>query len=96
MSLYDRFDYMTHKRNIVWLGPTGVDFRTAVLWLQRHLAAGPPAIGTPAADALGREPAIPERPRVLRLPVRDDRLLGRCSLLRRTPRRTPPIGASPL
>ncbi len=23
MSLYDGFDYMTHKRNIVWLGPTG-------------------------------------------------------------------------
>jgi len=23
MSLYDRFDYMTKQRNIVWLGPTG-------------------------------------------------------------------------
>lgn len=23
MSLYDRFEYMTHQRNIVWLGPTG-------------------------------------------------------------------------
>jgi DNA replication protein DnaC len=23
MSLYDRFDYMTGQRNIVWLGPTG-------------------------------------------------------------------------
>ena len=23
MSLYDRFDYMTKKQNIVWLGPTG-------------------------------------------------------------------------
>jgi len=23
MSLYDRFDYMTQQRNIVWLGPTG-------------------------------------------------------------------------
>jgi DNA replication protein DnaC len=23
MSLYDRFDYMTQKQNIVWLGPTG-------------------------------------------------------------------------
>ena len=23
MSYYDSFDYMTHKRNMVWLGPTG-------------------------------------------------------------------------
>jgi len=23
MSLYDRFDYMSKQRNIVWLGPTG-------------------------------------------------------------------------
>jgi DNA replication protein DnaC len=23
MSLYDSFDYMTHQRNVVWMGPTG-------------------------------------------------------------------------
>lgn len=23
MSLYDRFDYMTQKQNVIWLGPTG-------------------------------------------------------------------------
>ena len=23
ISLYDGFDYMTHSRNIVWMGPTG-------------------------------------------------------------------------
>ena len=54
----------------------GVDFRTAVIWLQQHLAASPPTIGEPA---LGREPsaATTQRPGALRLPVRDDRLLDR-------------------
>ena len=23
MSLYDRFDYMTKRQNLIWLGPTG-------------------------------------------------------------------------
>jgi hypothetical protein len=54
----------------------GVDFRTAVVWLQQHLAASPPTIGEPA---LGREPsaATTQRPGALRLPVPDGRLLGR-------------------
>jgi hypothetical protein len=56
-----------------------VDFRTAVAWLQQHLAASPLAVGEPAAHASGRESSvpIPERPGRLRLPAPDDRMLGR-------------------
>jgi len=56
-----------------------VDFRTAVAWLQQHLPASPPTIGAHAAHVLGREPSatIPQKPGVLRLPIRDDRLLDR-------------------
>jgi hypothetical protein len=57
----------------------GVDFRTAVAWLQQHLAAGTHAIGEPTAHAPGRDSSvpIPERPGTLRLPVPNDRMLGR-------------------
>ena len=33
----------------------GVDFRTAVAWLEQHLAAGPPASGESATHAPGKE-----------------------------------------
>lgn len=55
----------------------GVDFRTAVAWLQQHLAAGPLAVGEDAAQLLGSEAAATENRRGLRLPARDDRLLDR-------------------
>jgi len=57
----------------------GVDFRTAVAWLQQHLAASPLAIGDSATHPSGTEPSapIPERPGRLRLPTPDDRLLSR-------------------
>jgi hypothetical protein len=55
-----------------------VDFRTAVAWLQQHLAASPPTSGEPATHAPSGRPAVPlpERPGRLRLPLADDRLLG--------------------
>ena len=55
----------------------GVDFRTAVAWLQQHLPASSLASGESTAHAPGKEPAAAEKPGVLRLPVRDDRLLDR-------------------
>jgi hypothetical protein len=55
----------------------GVDFRTAVAWLEERLGAGPLAAGAPAAHASGRNPSLPEGCDALRMPVRDDRLLGR-------------------
>jgi hypothetical protein len=57
----------------------GVDFRTAVAWLQQHLAASPLASGEPTAHAPDGRPSasIPERAGGLRLPVPADRLLGR-------------------
>lgn len=55
----------------------GVDFRTAVAWLEERFAAGPRAMDGPAAHASGRNFSIPEGRDALRLPVRDDRLLGR-------------------
>jgi len=64
----------------------GVDFRTAVAWLQQHLAFSHLAAGEPAAHTPGRDPsvAIRERPGTLRLPVPDARLLGRvCQYLTR-------------
>jgi hypothetical protein len=54
-----------------------VDFRTAVGWLQQHLAASHLAVGEPAAHASGREPSVPEGDARLRLPIPNDRLLGR-------------------
>src|SRR3974377_1359345 len=38
-----------------------VDFRTAVAWLQQHLAAGPLAVGQRTAHA-NREPSAAKRP----------------------------------
>jgi hypothetical protein len=55
----------------------GVDFRTAVAWLQQHLPASSLASGESTAHAPGKEPTAAEKPSVLRLPVRDDRLLDR-------------------
>jgi hypothetical protein len=54
-----------------------VDFRTAVGWLEQHLAASHLAVGELTSHASGREPSVPEGPRRLRLPVPDGRLLGR-------------------
>jgi hypothetical protein len=67
----------------------GVDFRTALLWLEEHLATGPRVVNHSAAHVSGREASLPEEAGRagtaakqwsacgLRLPVRDDRLLGR-------------------
>jgi len=55
----------------------GVDFRTAVAWLQQHLAASPPTSSEPATHASGKEFAAIGKHGELRLPVPDDRLLGR-------------------
>jgi hypothetical protein len=57
----------------------GADFRTAVVWLERHLAAGPPASGQSAPHATATEPSPPirEGPGALRLPIPDNRLLDR-------------------
>jgi hypothetical protein len=55
----------------------GVDFRTAVAWLQQHLMAGPLASGESTAYASVKENALPEGPGRLRLPVPDGRMLGR-------------------
>jgi hypothetical protein len=54
-----------------------VDFRTAVAWLQQHLVVGHLAGGEPPAHASGREPSVPEGHSRLRLPVPNDRMLGR-------------------
>ena len=54
-----------------------VDFRTAVAWLQQHLVASHLAVGEPAAHSGGNEPSVPQGPSRLRLPLRNDRLLGR-------------------
>lgn len=57
----------------------GVDFRTALGWLEQHLAVGPPSSGQSATPASGAEPSPPlrEGPGTLRLPIPDDRLLDR-------------------
>jgi hypothetical protein len=54
-----------------------VDFRTAVQWLEQHLAGGHFAAGGAAAHACRRErPVAARRSTTLELPVREDRLLG--------------------
>ncbi len=55
----------------------GVNFRTALVWLEERLAAGPLASDEPARPPSGREAAHPENLVGLRLPVSDGRLLGR-------------------
>lgn len=54
-----------------------VGFRTAVGWLEQHLASNHLTAGRTAAQASERAPLVTEESRGLRLPVRDDRLLGR-------------------
>ena len=54
-----------------------VDFRTAVGWLEHHMAASHLAVGELTSHASGREPSVSEEPGTLRLPVPDGRLLGR-------------------
>jgi hypothetical protein len=62
----------------------GVDFRTALEWLEQHLAPSPLGIHKPTAHA-GGSTSVPtdrppswyaERPNSLRLPLPDDRMLG--------------------
>jgi hypothetical protein len=55
----------------------GVDFRMAVAWLQQHLAASPPRGSETATQASGKQFAAMGKHGELRLPVPDDRLLGR-------------------
>jgi hypothetical protein len=55
----------------------GVDFRTAVAWLEHHLAAGPLIRGESTADDPGKESSALEEPGTLQLPAPDERLLGR-------------------
>ena len=55
----------------------GVDFRTAVAWLQQHLAASPPTSGGPATHAPRKEFTAAEKRGGLRLPLPNARLLGR-------------------
>lgn len=54
-----------------------VNFRTALVWLEQHLAASQVASGGPAAHASHRESSPSEEAGLLRMPVRDDRLLER-------------------
>lgn len=55
----------------------GVDYRTAVAWLERHLAASPPASGHSATRAADKQSTAAEKSGGLRLPLPDERLLGR-------------------
>jgi hypothetical protein len=55
----------------------GVDFRTALEWLERHFATRPLARGDSAAREPGPESSAAEPPRTLRLPAPDARLLDR-------------------
>jgi Protein of unknown function (DUF3991)/Toprim-like len=62
----------------------GVDFRTALVWLECHLAVGPPASDESTTRAAGKESAVVERTGRLRLPLPDGRMLGRvCHYLTR-------------
>jgi len=54
----------------------GVDFRTALVWLEQHLAISPPASGQSTAHDRGNESTAAEKPDALRLPIPDARLLG--------------------
>jgi hypothetical protein len=55
----------------------GVDFRTALEWLERHLATRPLAAGDSSAREPGPESSATEQLRPLRLPAPDARRLGR-------------------
>jgi hypothetical protein len=57
-----------------------VDFLAAVAWLEEHLAVGHVAVGKttpPPSHSSRREPSVPDSHNKPRLPVRNDRLLGR-------------------
>jgi hypothetical protein len=54
-----------------------VDFSTAVEWLEQHLAVGHLADRPSPAQASAKAPSPPGEPSRLRLPVPDDRMLGR-------------------
>jgi len=54
-----------------------VDFRTAVAWLQQHLLSSHAAAGGPTPPPSSPAPSVPQPIGRLRLPVRDDRFLGR-------------------
>jgi hypothetical protein len=54
----------------------GVDFRTAVAWLQQHMTAGP-LTTSHTADSEAATPAVCEGLRTLRLPIPDGRMLDR-------------------
>jgi hypothetical protein len=55
----------------------GVDFGTALEWLERHFAARRLAMGQPVMHAWGGKPSTAERPGGLRLPCSDLRMLDR-------------------
>jgi hypothetical protein len=69
-----------------------VDFRTAVAWLQQHLAAGLPT----TARAAGRESTAPESLGTLHLPIPDGRMLGRVRQYLTVCRRLEPSLIEPL
>jgi hypothetical protein len=54
-----------------------VDFRTAVAWLEQHVAVGHFAAGGAAAYACRRELPLAQRHTTLELPVRENRMLER-------------------
>jgi hypothetical protein len=63
---------------------TGVEFLTAVKWLEEHFASSPLAVRNPAASAPGNASSAPAASGGLWLPVPNDRLLGRvCHYLTR-------------
>jgi len=55
----------------------GVDFRTALEWLEQHFATRPRARGDSPAPEVSPASSTAEQPRPLGLPARDERLLGR-------------------
>ena len=54
----------------------GVDFRAAVAWLERAVAAGRVAVDNQARHCSTARAAVSPREDSLRLPLRDDRRLG--------------------
>lgn len=54
-----------------------VDFRTAVGWLEQHLGVGHLAVGEATTHSSRKDSSVPEGYRKLRLPVPNDRMLGR-------------------
>lgn len=55
----------------------GVDYGTALRWLETYASAGLPAASPPAADRVGGKQATARTPSVLRLPLPDPRRLPR-------------------